>query len=240
MSKIDQKIDDFSTRVTSATGGAPTTTRSAVTEVMVKDQDTIAMGGMMRDKEEVSVSKVPLLGDIPVLGWLFKNKQKSLTKVNILYFLTPKILSPYEKTTANVTADRLQIHRDRVGQVMDKDSPNEKEYKALADKLEKQKQGPLYDTSLNFQYNKESERLRQLQEEKARQMSENKDLQMQNSMNEERKRGINEAEALKIENAKAEPIKAPEVQAAKTAPEKAEEKEIDYQEILKEVNETKK
>jgi general secretion pathway protein D len=82
--KIDQKIEDFSNRTLAAntTGGAATVIRSLATTVVVRDKDTIAMGGLMRDKETNTVSKVPLLGDIPVLGWLFKNTTKTVEKVN--------------------------------------------------------------------------------------------------------------------------------------------------------------
>ena len=66
------------TELDTSGNGQATTVRSAVTEVMVRDRDTIAMGGLLRDKETVSVNKVPLLGDIPVLGWLFKSKSRKI------------------------------------------------------------------------------------------------------------------------------------------------------------------
>ncbi len=112
--KINQSINDFSGVPDTSGGGAATNTRSAITEVMVKDRDTIAMGGLLRDKEIVSYSKVPLLGDIPVLGWLFKNKSRSLEKVNMLFFLTPKILSPYDKNATKNTIDQLSKRADHL------------------------------------------------------------------------------------------------------------------------------
>ena len=98
--KIDQKIEDFSSRELPAgvaNNGVGTVLRNINTTVVVRDKDTIAMGGLMRDKETNNTSKVPLLGDIPVLGWLFKNTTKSVEKVNLLFFMTPKILASYEK-----------------------------------------------------------------------------------------------------------------------------------------------
>ena len=73
--KINQSINDFIGDPSSATNGTglATTIRSANTEIMAKDGDTIAMGGLLRDKEVTTFNKVPLLGDIPVLGWLFKS-----------------------------------------------------------------------------------------------------------------------------------------------------------------------
>lgn len=107
--KINQKIDDFKAGTSSSSDGLgrPTTTRSAVTEVMVRDRDTIAMGGLLRDRELVSNNKVPILGDIPVLGWLFKNKSRTVEKVNLLFFMTPKILAPYQKTASANTKEVL-------------------------------------------------------------------------------------------------------------------------------------
>jgi len=60
---------------------------------VVKDQQTVAIGGLMRDNQSVSVSKVPILGDIPIIGWLFKSKETKTTKTNLLLFLTPYIIN---------------------------------------------------------------------------------------------------------------------------------------------------
>lgn len=107
--KINQTINAFKEGAADNSGaGQATTTRAAITEVMVKDQDTIAMGGLLRDQEDVSFSKVPLLGDIPVLGWLFKNKNRTVRKVNLLMFLTPRILSPYEEKASDHTLATIE------------------------------------------------------------------------------------------------------------------------------------
>lgn len=76
--------------------GPTTTKRSAKTVVVVKDQQTVAIGGLMRDNQSVSVSKVPILGSIPIVGWLFKSKEIKNTKTNLLLFLTPYIISDKE------------------------------------------------------------------------------------------------------------------------------------------------
>ncbi len=149
--KINQKIDDFK----AASGGdqpgqgRPTTTRTAITEVMVRDRDTIAMGGLLRDREVVTNNKVPLLGDIPVLGWLFKNKSRQVEKVNILFFMTPKILSPYAKTASKNSKEILDRRKKGMNSMFDDDQqdPNEKFTKDLNAKLDKQIEGPLYDQS---------------------------------------------------------------------------------------------
>jgi general secretion pathway protein D len=149
--KINQKIDDFkSGQGDPASGvGLPTTTRTAITEVMVRDRDTIAMGGLLRDREIVSNNKVPILGDIPVLGWLFKNKSRTVEKVNILFFMTPKILAPYAKTASVNTKGVLDRRTEGMKQMFAEGEidPNAKVSKDLSTKLDQQISGPLYDLS---------------------------------------------------------------------------------------------
>lgn len=146
--KINQKIDDFKATTGVAEGSAlPTTTRSAITEVMVRDRDTIAMGGLLRDKENISSNKIPLLGDIPVLGWLFKNKTRTIEKVNLLFFMTPKILAPYTKTASANTKELIQRRTKFMKNVFNEDDhdPNTELSAGLEKKLDQQAQGPLYD-----------------------------------------------------------------------------------------------
>lgn len=66
--------------------------RSVETVVVAKDQQTIVIGGLIDDKATVGTSKVPILGDIPLLGMLFKRKNKTKEKTNILVFLRPYII----------------------------------------------------------------------------------------------------------------------------------------------------
>lgn len=152
--KIDQKIEDFSNRQAGASEGVGTTTRSATTEVVVRDKDTIAMGGLMRDKESFTENKVPLLGDIPVLGWLFKNSGKTTEKVNLLFFLTPKILASYEKATAGTVKDLLNRRATHLKNTHADEDPFGSTVKGLYEKAKRQEEGPLYDQS-------ETERFRQ-------------------------------------------------------------------------------
>jgi general secretion pathway protein D len=143
--KIDQKIQDFSSR--EYNNGIGTVIRSLNTSVICRDKDTIAMGGLMRDKEINTTSKVPLLGDIPVLGWLFKNTSKTIEKVNLLFFMTPKILTSYEKANPENVKDllnRRQVHMKNAA--VDDDSFNTT-VKGLYDKAKKQAAGPLYDVA---------------------------------------------------------------------------------------------
>lgn len=69
-----------------------TTKRSAKTSVVVKNSDSVVIGGLIQSRDEDSVSKIPILGDIPLLGYLFKTKSTSRTKTNLIILLTPQIV----------------------------------------------------------------------------------------------------------------------------------------------------
>ncbi len=66
--------------------------REVTTNIVLKDGNTAVLGGLMKDVERVTERKVPLLGDIPILGWLFKGRQIESQKVNLVIFLTPRII----------------------------------------------------------------------------------------------------------------------------------------------------
>ena len=72
--------------------GPTTTKRSMETTTIAKDQQTIVIGGLVRDNITISERKVPLLGDIPFLGWLFKFQSQQIEKLNLLVFLTPTLV----------------------------------------------------------------------------------------------------------------------------------------------------
>ncbi|PZR08959.1 MAG: type II secretion system protein GspD [Archangium gephyra] len=72
--------------------GPTTSKRSAKTTVVAKDQETVVIGGIMQDRMVESVSKTPILGDIPLLGNLFRQQTRRKVKTNLLLFLTPYII----------------------------------------------------------------------------------------------------------------------------------------------------
>jgi len=74
-----------------------TTKRAAKTSVVVKDKETVVIGGLIQDQENDTVSKVPILGDIPGLGWLFKTTIKTRSKTNLMILLTPHIVKDNEQ-----------------------------------------------------------------------------------------------------------------------------------------------
>jgi len=77
--------------------------------VIVGDQQTIVLGGLIRDSENRSISKVPLLGDIPVIGYLFRQTETQIQKQNLLLMLTPYII----ESEADLDKIREQKERER-------------------------------------------------------------------------------------------------------------------------------
>ncbi|MFZ0241711.1 MAG: type II secretion system secretin GspD [Desulfobacterales bacterium] len=85
----------------STTDFRPTTFKRTIdTTVIVDDKSTIVIGGLIDDTNSTAEYKVPLLGDIPVLGWLFKYQNRSQQKTNLYIFLTPHVINnPAEAAT---------------------------------------------------------------------------------------------------------------------------------------------
>jgi general secretion pathway protein D len=77
---------------TGALGAIPINKRTANTTLVVRDQQTVVIGGLVRDAVQNGETKIPILGDIPVLGLLFKQTQKTKTKSNLLLVLTPYVI----------------------------------------------------------------------------------------------------------------------------------------------------
>ena len=72
--------------------GPTTTKRSMETTTIAQDQQTLVIGGLVRDNLILSEKKLPWLGDIPWLGWLFKSQTRASEKLNLLVFLTPHLV----------------------------------------------------------------------------------------------------------------------------------------------------
>jgi general secretion pathway protein D len=89
--ELEQEVSDIADKNFNGLGPA-TSKRTVKTTVVVRDQQTVVIGGLMRDRITTSVSKVPLLGDLPILGYLFKHKSRDVQKTNLLIVLTPYVI----------------------------------------------------------------------------------------------------------------------------------------------------
>jgi general secretion pathway protein D len=103
--------------LSTATGGsinAPSTTRrSAKTTVVVQDQTTVVVGGLVSDDTQMTTSSVPCLGDLPLLGYLFRSSRQESRKKNLLIFLTPRIVTNMAKLE-EVTQDKRALYDEDV------------------------------------------------------------------------------------------------------------------------------
>ncbi len=80
-------------------------TREATTKVMIKNGQTVVIGGLIKENTVDTRYKVPLLGDIPILGYLFSKKEKTIDKTDLLFFVTTKIIGePTEGLKEDLTA----------------------------------------------------------------------------------------------------------------------------------------
>jgi type IV pilus assembly protein PilQ len=91
---LDVSDDTVGQQVTSATGGTVPSidTRQIQTQVLVGDGQTVVLGGILETTKSYAANKVPWLGDIPILGNLFKSTTNINNKTELLIFITPKIL----------------------------------------------------------------------------------------------------------------------------------------------------
>ena len=86
-----------------------TTKRKIQTTVLADDGETIVLGGLIRDDLSETVRKVPILGDIPLLGVLFRSTSKSHNKQNLMVFLRPTILPDNQRLVDMTRSNYLGI-----------------------------------------------------------------------------------------------------------------------------------
>ena len=93
---IDQEVSSIFGPIGEMSTDLITNTRRIQTTVLVEDGETIVLGGLIDDDVQESVKKVPLLGDIPLLGRIFQSSSTSRTKRNLMVFLRPTIVRDVE------------------------------------------------------------------------------------------------------------------------------------------------
>ncbi|QRJ65646.1 type IV pilus secretin PilQ [Azospira restricta] len=89
---LDVNKDTPNTRLTTGAGVA-IDTKHVKTEVLVENGGTVVIGGIYQQELRESNSRIPVLGEIPYLGWLFRNSQKTDDKTELLVFITPRIIT---------------------------------------------------------------------------------------------------------------------------------------------------
>ncbi|TDV11055.1 type II secretion system secretin GspD [Paraburkholderia caballeronis] len=125
----DSAIVNGTTNVATNPSGPEFTKRSIQSTVLADNGEIIVLGGLMQDNYQVSNSKVPLLGDIPWLGQLFRSENKTRSKTNLMVFLRPVIVNDRDTAQA-VTANRYDYiqgvtgaYRSDNNLIKDRDDP---------------------------------------------------------------------------------------------------------------------
>ena len=109
--------------------------RSADTVVVTPDGHPVIIGGMMQNNKTAGESKIPLLGDIPLIGNLFKRQARNSSKTELLIFLTPHIVQAPEQLAA-------LSERERAASVLPKKAFTEKEMNQFLNELPKSETQP--------------------------------------------------------------------------------------------------
>ena len=112
---VEQKANDVSTKPVLAKALADVSVglkkRTIKTNLTLKSGDVAVLGGLMQESDQLSERKIPFLGDIPVLGWLFKGRTVNRKKTNLMVFLSPRIIrnsADHRKLTKMKYDDRIE------------------------------------------------------------------------------------------------------------------------------------
>jgi general secretion pathway protein D len=108
----------------STTDFKPTTLKRTIdTDVLLKDASTLVIGGLIEDNRTLSEFKVPLLGDIPVLGWLFKYQSEAHQKTNLYIFLTPRVVKQSAAAADLSEVKRRTLDTKKPGHIKQSNAP---------------------------------------------------------------------------------------------------------------------
>lgn len=154
--KIYQEVTKLDSVASSATPTTPTTFKRTIdTNVIVENKNTVVIGGLIDNSFSETENKVPCLGDIPGIGWLFKTLTNGNERTNLFVFLTPHILRDskdakeiYDKKKKyinNVQEGKIELYldpgfEDAVGmkeKLFERKDDKEKEYQKLLDNKKK-------------------------------------------------------------------------------------------------------
>lgn len=130
--KINQEVTRLDQTLT--TGDRPSTLKRTIdTTVIVHDENTIVIGGLIDDSLSTTEYQVPCLGDVPGLGWLFKSLSNSADKTNLFVFLTPHVIQkPEEAETiyqekkeeiGQIESDGIKMYRKNLGPILERMDP---------------------------------------------------------------------------------------------------------------------
>jgi general secretion pathway protein D len=114
--KIYEKVEDVVGYANADQTAPITSKREARTTVDVQDGQTLVIGGLIKSKKLTTVERVPILGNLPIIGNLFKKTGHQIEKTNLLVFITPRIVRSREEEN-QLTRDRLKIYYENIKKI---------------------------------------------------------------------------------------------------------------------------
>jgi general secretion pathway protein D len=132
-------INQAATLTTSST--LPVTNKRTVdTTVIVKDDQTVVIGGLIDDSSTTNENKVPALGDVPLLGWLFRNKSDNNVKTNLYIFITPKVIKNPAEANRIFQGKKEQIDTIKAGSIkLNENQPADSQTETIPEPVQKPK-----------------------------------------------------------------------------------------------------
>lgn len=145
---IKIEINEFTDR-TDQTSGTQTQ-RLIDTNAIVANKEVLALGGLIRDNISTAETKVPILGDIPLIGWFFKNKQKIVTTTSLLVLISTRIIEPQsEKEIEKFSGEHIAGYQHTIDEMDDlyanRDPIYRMFFKDKADRAKKSAEGIIFE-----------------------------------------------------------------------------------------------
>ncbi len=116
--KIYEKVEDVVGYANADQTAPITSKREAKTTVDVQDGQTLVIGGLIKNKKLTTVERVPVLGNLPVIGNLFKKTGHQIEKTNLLVFITPKVVRNKEEENA-LTIEKVNLYRENIRKIVE-------------------------------------------------------------------------------------------------------------------------
>jgi general secretion pathway protein D len=111
--RVNIELSSVAPGQSNASGQVVVDRRETTTQLIVRSGQTLVISGIMRNEDSEVVRKVPLLGDIPLLGWLFRSRETGLSTTEQLIFITPVIVENGAEADAINEAYRLRLRMQR-------------------------------------------------------------------------------------------------------------------------------
>ena len=119
--EIDQEVSEISSTISTTAGGNPTFLKRSVQTTLIASSDqSIVLGGLVRERKSRSRDGIPFLYKIPLLGWIFGSRSDAFTRNELLIFITPRVIGSVEEGTrlSREFQERVIELKQRIGEAV--------------------------------------------------------------------------------------------------------------------------